>query len=141
MSSCKLVNTAEIEPISELVRKNLYRWCLDDLDKNDRDLGINCEDLAKSQSDNTCFTEIFTEEIENLNEEDLKKKIIEKKKTLIQLQNFSEEINDYTDERDLNLLQNINKNKFQELIILVLLLIFAWCFGIYLIFNYLVIEK
>jgi hypothetical protein len=51
------------------------------------------------------------------------------------------EVMDYTNERDLNLLEKINKNKIHELIYLIIYLVIAWCFGIYIIFNYLVIEK
>ena len=133
---CKIVNTAEVEDIPKLVGKNLHQWCLDEGEDKDK-----CAPLYSKDKSNSCFTDIFDEEIENLNKEDLNQKIMEKKKQLIQLQNFSEEVNDYTDERDLNLLEKINKNKIQEIIYLVLLLIFAWCFGIYIIFNYLKINK
>lgn len=133
---CKIVNTAQVVKIHELVGKNLHQWCLDEGEDEKK-----CAELYSKDKSNTCFTEIFNDGIGKLNEDKLKQKIVEKKKQLIQLQNFSEEVNDYTDERDLNLLEKINKNKIQEIIYLVLLLIFAWCFGIYIIFNYLKINK
>ena len=136
MSDCKLINTNEKMNNPELVRQNLLEWC-----KNEKD--FDCEDLDKTQEDNECLFRLFTEEIEdNVNFiDEINIKILEKNKTYIQLQNMENEVMDYTNERDLNLLEKINKNKIHELIYLIIYLVIAWCFGVYIIFNYLVIEK
>jgi hypothetical protein len=136
MSDCKLINTNEKMNNPELVRQNLLEWC-----KNEKD--FDCEDLDKTQDDNECLFRLFTDEISDNDNfiDEINKKILEKNKTYIQLQNMENEVMDYTNERDLNLLEKINKNKIHELIYLIIYLVIAWCFGIYIIFNYLVIEK
>jgi len=109
-------------------------WC-----QNEK--GLECTDLEKDEGMGNCLVNIFNEEIVNESLEDINKRILEKKKTYIQLQNMENEVMDYTNERDLNLLEKINKNKIHELIYLIIYLVIGWCFGIYIIFNYLVIEK
>ena len=134
MSDCKIINTQRETDTSELVRQNLLEWC-----QNEK--GLECTDLEKDEGMGNCLVNIFNEEIVNESLDDINKRILEKKKTYIQLQNMENEVMDYTNERDLNLLEKINKNKIHELIYLIIYLVIAWCFGIYIIFNYLVIEK
>lgn len=134
MSDCKIINTHKETDTSELVRQNLLEWC-----QNEK--GLECKDLEKNEGMGNCLVNIFNEEIVNESLEDINKRILEKKKTYIQLQNMENEVMDYTNERDLNLLEKINKNKIHELIYLIIYLVIGWCFGIYIIFNYLVIEK
>jgi len=134
MSDCKIINTQRETDTSELVRQNLLEWC-----QNEK--GLECTDLEKDEGMGNCLVNIFNEEIVNESLEDINKRILEKKKTYIQLQNMENEVMDYTNERDLNLLEKINKNKIHELIYLIIYLVIGWCFGIYIIFNYLVIEK
>ncbi len=134
MPDCKIINTQRETDTSELVRQNLLEWC-----QNEN--GLECTDLEKDEGMGNCLLDIFNEEIVNENLDEINKRILEKKKTYIQLQNMENEVMDYTNERDLNLLEKINKNKIHELIYLIIYLVIAWCFGIYIIFNYLVIEK
>ena len=134
MTDCKIINTQRETDTSELVRQNLLEWC-----QNEK--GLECTDLEKDEGMGNCLVNIFNEEIVNESLEDINKRILEKKKTYIQLQNMENEVMDYTNERDLNLLEKINKNKIHELIYLIIYLVIGWCFGIYIIFNYLVIEK
>mgnify|MGYP006098022969 CR=1 FL=1 len=134
MSDCKIINTQRETDTSELVRQNLLEWC-----QNEK--GLECTDLEKDEGMGNCLVNIFNEEIVNESLDDINKRILEKKKTYIQLQNMENEVMDYTNERDLNLLEKINKNKIHELIYLIIYLVIGWCFGIYIIFNYLVIEK
>jgi len=134
MSDCKIINTQRETDTSELVRQNLLEWC-----QNEK--GLECKDLKKDEGMGNCLVNIFNKEIVNESLDDINKRILEKKKTYIQLQNMENEVMDYTNERDLNLLEKINKNKIHELIYLIIYLVIGWCFGIYIIFNYLVIEK
>ena len=136
MPDCKIINTQRETDTSELVGQNLYEWC-----KNEDMTG--CDQLIDIKTDRDCLVGIFDKEIKDNDEfiEEINKKILEKKKTYIQLQNMENEVMDYTNERDLNLLEKINKNKIHELIYLIIYLVIGWCFGIYIIFNYLVIEK
>jgi len=136
MTDCKIINTQIDTDTSELVRQNLLDWC-----QNEK--GLECTDLEKDEKMGNCLIKIFNTEI-GWNDkfiEEINKKILEKKKTYIQLQNIENEVMDYTNERDLILLEKINKNKIHELIYLIIYLVIGWCFGIYIIFNYLVIEK
>ena len=138
MNECKLVELNQKQNIPYLVKQNLYEWCLREHPNNN----IECEDLEPTNKNNTCLIDIFNEEVVN-NPDFLKnidKSILEKKKEYKQLKHLETEVNNYTNERDLQLLSNVNKNKVQELIILIIFLIIYWCFGIYLIFNYLVIQ-
>ena len=137
MSGCKLVKTDGTVDIPDLVRQNLYDWCL----REHPDEPQECDTLKDIGSNNTCLIDIFKEEVvEDANFlNNIDKKILEKKKEYKQLKHLETEINDFTNERDLQLLSNVNKNKVQELIILVIFLILYWCFGIYLMFNYLLI--
>ena len=64
------------------------------------------------------FNKEVTEDSNFLN--NINQKIIRKKKEYKQLKHLETEINDYTNERDLQLLSNVNKNKVQELIILII---------------------
>ena len=138
MSECKLVETNGAEEIQDLVKQNLHDWCLREHPGEHE----KCQPLEYEGSDNTCLIDIFNKNIVEDHKflDDIDKRILEKKKEYKQLKHFETEINDYTNERDLQLLSNVNKNKFQELIILIVFLIIYWCFGIYLIFNYLVIQ-
>tara|TARA_B100002019_G_C20887584_1_gene411832 strand:- start:60 stop:473 length:414 start_codon:yes stop_codon:yes gene_type:complete len=137
MSECKLVELNQEVDKRELVRQNLHDWCMREYDDS-----TVCERLDKVEKNNKCLINIFQEEVvENPKFlHDLDKRILEKKKEYKQLKHLETEINDYTNERDLQLLSNVNKNKFQELIILVIFLILYWCLGIYLMFNYLLIK-
>lgn len=135
--NCKLVNTNETISIPTIVGENLYEWCKNEADTEEDK--VDCDKL-KYKKFNDCAATIVNE-INELTITEIKEKILEKTKTYIQLQNFDKEVMDITNERDIELLQEINKTKGQELIYLIILLIIAWCFGIYLMFNYLVIEK
>lgn len=138
MTECKLVATDGAEKIPDLVKQNLYDWCL----REHPDEPQKCDPLKDIGSSNTCLIDIFNKEVvedaDFLN--NINQRILDKKKEYKQLKHLETEINDYTNERDLQLLSNVNKNKVQELIILIVFLIIYWCFGIYLIFNYLVIQ-
>ena len=138
MTECKLVELNQEQNIPELVKQNLYDWCLREHPDNPN----LCNDLKTTDTNNTCLIDIFNKEVvQNANFlEDIDKRILEKKKEYKQLKHFETEVNDFTNERDLQLLTNVNKNKIQELIFLIIFLIIYWCFGIYLIFNYLVIQ-
>jgi len=138
MSECKLVTIDGEEKISDLVKQNLHDWCL----REHPDEPVKCKPLEYKGSDNTCLIDIFNKNIVEDHKflDDIDKRILEKKKEYKQLKHLETEIYDFTNERDLQLLSNVNKNKFQELIILIVFLIIYWFFGIYLIFNYLVIQ-
>ena len=136
---CELVNKNEIISIPKIVGGNLHEWCRNEADTEaDK---VECDKLKDENPFNDCLFNIFEAEIENLTPTQIEEKILEKTKTYIQLQNFDKEVMDITNERDIELLREVNKTKGQELIYLIILLIIAWCFGIYLMFNYLVIEK
>ena len=133
---CELVNKNETISIPKIVGENLHEWC-----SNEGIEDSKCNELKDEKPFNDCLFNIFEEEINSTDITEIEEKILEKTKTYIQLKNFDKEIMDITNERDIELLQEINKTKGQELIYLIMLLIIAWCFGIYLMFNYLVIEK
>ena len=137
MTECKLIAIDGAEKIPDLVKQNLYEWCLREHPNEPE----KCNRLKDSSSINNCLIDIFDKEVTEdsnfLN--NINQKLLEKKEYK-QLKHLETEINDYTNERDLQLLSNVNENKVQELIILIIFLIIYWCFGIYLIFNYLVIQ-
>ena len=54
---------------------------------------------------------------------------------------MDKELSNYTTERDIELMEQLNKTKFTELIYLIILLTIAWGFGIYIMFNYLVVKN
>lgn len=138
MGECKIVNINSETNIPEIVGENLIEWC------NNKGISYaDCENIHKSNDgDDTCFIGAFSKKLEGENFfTDLEKKIVDKKKEYIQLKNLEKEVIDYTNQRDFEILSELNKNKIQELIFLIIILIIAWCFGIYLIFNYLVVDK
>ena len=136
MSSCKLVDLNKTSDISDMVGENLHEWC-----KNEGISDIDCEKLLDKNEMNDCLVKIFNEEIKNLSVDEINQKILEKNKTYIQLQNMDKELSNYTTERDIQLMEELNKTMFLELIYLIILLTVAWGFGIYIMFNYLVVEK
>tara|TARA_Y200000002_G_scaffold377151_1_gene382249 strand:- start:1439 stop:1855 length:417 start_codon:yes stop_codon:yes gene_type:complete len=138
MGECKIVNINSITSIPEIVGENLKEWC------NNRGISPQeCDNIhVSNDGDDTCFIGAFGEKLNGGNFFDnLEKKIVDKKKEYIQLKNLEKEVIDYTNQRDFEILSELNKNKIQELIFLIIILIIAVCFGIYLIFNYLVVDK
>ena len=136
MSGCKLVDLTKTSDISDMVGENLHEWC-----KNEGISATECEKLLTRNEMNDCLVEIFDKEISELCIADINQKILEKEKTYIQLQNMDKELSNYTTERDIELMEQLNKTKFTELIYLIILLTIAWGFGIYIMFNYLVVKK
>ena len=136
MSSCKLVDLTKTSDISDMVGENLHEWC-----KNEGISDEDCEKLLAKNEMNDCLVEIFNEEMRCLTVENINQKTLEKEKTYIQLQNMDKELSNYTTERDIQLMEQLNKTKFSEIIYLIILLTIAWGFGIYIMFNYLVVEK
>ena len=131
MSSCKIISPNNPNTVPELVRKNLFQWC------KDENYETECieKNLHKLNEVNDCIIGSFRDEIKNLSKEEIEK-IMEYRRTYIQLQNLSASINDSTHKRDLEILKKLNVNSNQELIILIIILILYVLLIIYLVFNY-----
>jgi hypothetical protein len=134
MLDCKIINNKINTDTPELVRQNLFEWC-------DNEKDIDCSELKKTDKIGSCLISIFDKDIKDNTDffNDIDNRILEKNKTYIQLQNMENKVMDYTNEADLNILEKLNKTKIHEIIYLIIYLIIAWCFGIYIIFNYFVI--
>mgnify|MGYP003682024485 FL=1 len=132
MSSCKIISPDNPNTVPELVRKNLFQWC------KDENYESECieKNLHKMNEINDCIIGSFRDEIKNLSKEEIKNKIMEHRKTYIQLQNLADTIDDSTHKRDLGILNKLHKVKYQELIVLIIIVILYILFIIYLVFNY-----
>jgi len=132
MSGCKIISPDNPNTVPELVRKNLFKWC------KDENYESECikKNLHKMNEINDCIIGSFRDEIKNLSKEEIENKIMEYKKTYIQLQNLASTINDSTNKRDLGILTKLHKIKYQELIFLIIIVILYILSIIYLVFNY-----
>ena len=139
MTNCKIINFDKVEGVPEMVSKNLRNWC------ESENIGDDCNDFDKNTTINECIIDNLNVEISEMTKEgytdELKKKIKEQKKTYLQLINFKKNINSNTIKRDLQLLQESNKNKIFSIIFYVIVSITYFCFAIYLVFNYFVLQK
>ena len=112
MTNCKIINFDKVEGVPEMVSKNLRNWC------ESENIGDDCNDFDKNTTINECIIDNLNVEISEMTKEgytdELKKKIKEQKKTYLQLINFKKNINSNTIKRDLQLLQESNKNKMSR---------------------------
>ena len=80
MTECKLVELNQEQNIPELVKQNLYDWCLREHSNDSTD----CEDLKPTNTNNTCLIDIFNKEVVQNTDflENIDKIILEKKKRI-----------------------------------------------------------
>tara|TARA_Y100000389_G_C17191242_1_gene378956 strand:- start:49 stop:510 length:462 start_codon:yes stop_codon:yes gene_type:complete len=136
--------------LEECEKEPLFHWCIDRM-------GSHLDDIANDNDNNHVHTldskvqhcmplckaenrlellEFINSEVQNHNEDDLIKLIDENRRTIISLKKFIEEKNDLASERDYEQMIKVEKKSIQDLILIIILLVIALCFGIYCIYNF-----
>ena len=136
--------------LEECEKEPLFHWCIDrmgshleDVANNQEEGGVytldskveRCKDLCNSNK-RLQMLEFLNNEVMKHSEDDLIKLIDENRRTILNLKKFVEEKNDLASKRDYEQMIKVEKKSIQDLILIIILLVIALCFGIFCIYNF-----
>ena len=122
---------------SKVVDNSLQEWCEERMPHSVRTKSGegSCKELSDGLEDET-LSELLDEEVNNLDEQQLKQEISYNRRTLNNLRKFIAEKADPATKKNYIILLKKEKDIIYEIYIVIALLVVAICFGIYCIYNF-----